>query len=140
MVLNRNAQPGDEARHTGDEIGLPHPDGEVRLSELTLPKGTPVTYDGTEIAEVTGDNVDEVAGIVYEYDVFGGNQGSGNEQLVRGDRNATVKMRGAVYADLTPYVDGSATVAEGAALGPNGEILVVEEAENGQNLYEVLVR
>lgn len=141
MVLNRNAQPGDEARHTGDEIGLPNPETEqVKKSNLSIPKGYPVTHDGTEIAMVTGDNTDDVAGVVYEYPVFGGNQGSGNEQLVRPDRPVTVKMRGMVYADLEPYVNGTATVEEGASLGPNGEILVIEEAENGDNLYEVLIR
>lgn len=138
MTLNINAQPGDETRRNGDYLGLPHPDGEVRLSNVTVPKGKVVTYDGTEVTEVTGDDSDPVAGVLYEYDVFGDSP----DPLVRGDRDATVKTRGAVVADLSAYVDNGTgtTVAEGNTLGPNGEILVVEEVQNGTNLYEVLVR
>jgi hypothetical protein len=136
MTLNINAQPGDETRRNGDYIGLPHPDGEVRLSNVTLPKGKVVTYDGTDIGEVTGDNNDPVTGVVYEYDVFGDSP----DPYVRGDRDATVKTRGAVVADLSEYVGGTANVNVGGTLGPNGEILVLEEVENGTNLYEVLVR
>jgi hypothetical protein len=136
MTLNINAQPGDETRRNGDYVGLPHPDGEVRLSNVTVPKGTVVSYDGTDVAAVAGDNTDTVAGVVYEYDVFEDSP----DPLVRGDRDATIKTHGAVVADLTEYVDGSATVAEGNALGPNGEVLILEEVDNGTNLYEVLVR
>lgn len=141
MTLNRNARPGDEARHTGDEIGLPHPETDgTRLSEVAAPKGAVVTHNGSEIVPVTGDESDAVAGVVFEYPLQGDNHGSFNEYRVREDRKATVKARGAVYADLTPYVDGAPTVEAGEALGPCGEILVVEEAQNGENLYEVLVR
>ena len=143
MTLNINAQAGDESRRNGDYLGLPHPNGDdTKISNASPAKGVPVTYDGTDIATVTGDDSDTVAGVVHEYNVYGGNQGSGNEQLVRGDRDATVKTRGAVIADLSAYVDNGTgtTVAEGNSLGPNGEILVVEEVENGTNLYEVLVR
>lgn len=141
MVRNTNSKPGDETRRNGDYIGLPHPDSsDVALSNVTIPKGRVVTYDGTDIAEVTGDNSDNVTGVVYEYNVYGGNQGSGNEQLVRADRDATVKTRGAVAADLTAYADGTATVAEGATLGANGRIEVLEEIDASNNLYEVLVR
>lgn len=140
MTLNLNAQAGDETRRNGDYIGLPHPDGgpntDVRLSGVTLPKGKVVTYDGTDIGGVTGDNSDAVAGVVYEYDVFGDSP----DPLVRYDRDATVKTRGAVVADLSAYVSGTAAVNVGGTLGPNGEILVLEEVENGTNLYEVLVR
>ncbi len=137
MTLNLNAQAGDETRRNGDYIGLPHPDGEVRLSNVTLPKGKVVTYDGNDIVEVTGDGTtDNVVGVVYEYDVFGDSP----DPLVRGDRDATVKTRGAVVADLTAYANGTATVNVGGTLGPNGEILVLEAVENGTNLYEVLVR
>lgn len=137
MTLNINAQPGDETRRNGDYLGLPHPDGEIRLSEVTVPKGKVVTYDGT-VARVTGDGSKPVAGVLYEYDVFGDSP----DPLVRGDRDATVKTRGAVVADLSEYAgNGTGTsVAEGNTLGPNGEILVLEEVENGTNLYEVLVR
>jgi hypothetical protein len=136
MTLNINAQPGDETRRNGDYLGLPHPDGEVRLSNVTVPKGKVVTYDGTDVAEVTGDNSVPVAGVLYEYNVFGDSP----DPLVRGDRDATVKTRGAVVADLGAYASGTATVSLGDTLGPNGEILVVEEVQNGTNLYEVLVR
>jgi hypothetical protein len=136
MTLNLNAQAGDETRRNGDYIGLPHPDGEVRLSNVTLPKGEVVTHDGTDLAKVTGSGDDNVVGVVYEYDVFGDSP----DPLVRGDRDATVKTRGAVVADLSVYVSGTATVNVGGTLGPNGEILVLEEVENGSNLYEVLVR
>jgi hypothetical protein len=137
MTLNINAQPGDETRRNGDYLGLPHPDGEdTRLSGVTIPKGTVVTHDGTDLAAVAGDNADDVAGVLYEYDVFGDSP----DPYVRGDRDATVKTRGAVVADLSEYVSGTATVNVGGTLGPNGEILVLEEVENGTNLYEVLVR
>jgi hypothetical protein len=137
MTLNINAQPGDETRRNGDYIGLPHPDGEVRLSNVTLPKGKVVTYDGTDIGEVTGDNNDPVTGVVYEYDVFGDSP----DPYVRGDRDATVKTRGAVVADLSKYQTTlTGGVSEGDNLGANGRIEVLEEVENGTNLYEVLVR
>lgn len=140
MTLNLNAQAGDETRRNGDYIGLPHPNtSEVTLDNVTVPKGKVVTYDGSSIAEVAGSDNDTVAGVVYEYDVFGD---SNDGPLVKPDRDATIKTRGAVVADLSAYVSNGSgtTVAEGNALGPNGEILVVEEVENGSDLFEVLVR
>jgi hypothetical protein len=58
------------------------------------------------------------------------------------DGDATVKTRGSVIADLSAYVDNGTgtTVAEGNSLGPNGEILVVEESDSGTNHFEVLLR
>jgi len=138
MTLNINAQPGDETRRNGDYIGLPHPNGEdTRLSGASPAKGKVVTYDGTDIGEVSGDNSDPVTGVVYEYDVFGDSP----DPLVRGDRDATVKTRGAVVADLSQYESTlTGGVSEGDNLGSRGRIEVLEEVENGTNLYEVLVR
>jgi hypothetical protein len=51
-----------------------------------------------------------------------------------------VKTHGAVIADLSDQAGGTATVEVGAALGANGELVVLNELEAGGDLYEVLVR
>lgn len=138
MTLNLNAQPGDETRRNGDYVGLPHPNGEdTRLSDAAPAKGKVVTHDGTSVTVVTGDDSDTVAGVLYEYDVFGDSP----DPRVRADSDATVKTHGAVVADLSEYeANGGVTVAEGNAVGPHGEVLILEEVENGDSLYEVLLR
>jgi len=132
---------GDEGRHTGDRLGFPHPvpDGtaEDDVAANGPDEGIPVAFDGTDIATVTGDNSDDVAGIVFTYQYYGD---STNGPYVRGDRDATVAVRGSYVADLTPYVDGTATVAEGGSLGANGEIYVKNTIDAGNNLYEVVLR
>jgi len=67
--------------------------------------------------------------------------GDSPDPYVRDDRDATVKTRGAVVADLSKYESTlSGGVSEGDNLGSRGRIEVLEEVENGTNLYEVLVR
>lgn len=123
--------PGDETRRNGDEIGFPHPDADgTAIDSVTIARGRVVAYDGTDLAEVTGDNSDAPAGVLKNYNVA--------DDEVYGE--ATVKTRGAVKADLTAYADGSATVAVGSSLGANGEIYVAEEIDASNNLYEVFVR
>lgn len=126
---------GDETRRNGDYVGFPHPDADgTALDSVTISRGRVVAYDGTDLAEVTGDNSDDVAGVLANYNVHGD---TGSEE-VSGDAN--VKVRGAVKADLTAYADGSATVSVGSTLGANGEIYVAEEIDASNNLYEVFVR
>ena len=141
MTLNLNAQPGDETRRNGDYIGLDHPNTEERPSGGPNPAvGKPVTL-GTngEVEVVTGDNVDSVVGVLYAYQRFGETV-EGLPDKIRPERDATVKTHGAVIADLSDFVSGTATVEIGATLGPNGELVVLNELEAGGDLYEVLVR
>ena len=127
--------PGDETRRFGDYVGYPHPDPDgTAVDSVTIPRGRVVAYDGTELSEVTGDNTDDVCGVLANYDVYG----DYGAEKVAGDAN--VKCRGEVKADLTAYVNGTATVTEGGALGANGQIYVVEEIDAGNNLYRVQVR
>jgi len=131
MALFDDLDAGDEARRNGDYVSFPHPDSEGdALSGVTIAQGAPVAYDGTDLALVTGDDTDEVTGILANYDVYGD---TGQEKV---GAEANVKMRGEVKADLSAY--NSVTV--GAANGPNGEIYVVEELDADNNLYRVQVR
>ncbi len=137
MALYDDIDAGDETGRSGDETAFPHPDSEGdALSGVTIPRGRVVAYDGASLAEVTGNDTDEVAGVLANYKVYGD---TGQEQI---GAEATVKMRGEVKADLTAYVDeaGGATVAEGEALGPHGEVYVEEVIDADNNLYLVQVR
>lgn len=131
---------GDESRHHGDRIGFPHPvsDG-TSLDSASLDEGVIVTYGGDDIAEVTGDDSDDVAGVLFTLPVDGDSSRAG--PYVRGDRDATVGVRGSYIADLGAYVTSTdTTVAEGNALGPNGEVYVKEVVDAGNNIYEVILR
>jgi hypothetical protein len=124
---------GDETRRNGDYVAFDHPNGSgTSLSGVTIDRGRVVKFDGDELAEVTGDNSDEVAGVLANYEVSGD---TGKEVV---GEEANVKMRGEVLADLTAYVDGGATVTEGSSLGSNNNIYVIESVRN--NLYRVQVR
>jgi len=126
---------GDETRRNGDYVAFDHPDGEgTDLSGVTIARGAPVTYDGTDLALVTGDNSDDVAGILSNYDVSGD---TGQETV---GAEANVKFRGEVKADLTAYADGSATISVGGFLGNSDTLYVVEELDADDNLYRVQVR
>ena len=133
---------GDEARHTGDRVGFPHAvsDG-TALEDAGLDEGVPVTFDGTDIAEVgggTADGTEDVAGILFTLPVYGD---SNYGPLVRGDRDATVAVRGQYVADLSAYVDGSATdPSEGSYVDDNGDIYVKNEIDADNNIYEVALR
>lgn len=131
--------PGDEARHHGDRLGFPHgvSDGTQADSASPAP-GEPVAFDGSQINVVTGDGTDDVAGILFTYQVYGESTHDG--PWVRGDRDATVAVRGSYVADLSAYVDGTATVTVGGVLGPNGEIFVKNEIDATNNIYEVVLR
>lgn len=127
--------PGDETRRDGDHIAYPHPDSDgTALDSVTIARGRVVTHDGTDLAEVTGDNTDDALGVLQNYDVSGD---TGSEVV---GPDATVGVSGAYKADLTAYVDGTATVAVGNFLGNNGEIFVSEAIDATNNLYEVVVR
>lgn len=124
--------PGDETRRNGDYVSFPHPDSEGdALSGVTIPRGAPVTYDGTDLAESTAD-ADEIAGILANYDVYGD---TGNEKV---GAEANVKMRGEVLADLTNW--GGTGPSEGAYLDDAQTVFVVEEVDSSNNLYRVQVR
>jgi hypothetical protein len=148
MTLNLNAQPGDETRRNGDYVGLDHPVTEERPAGGPTPAAGELVVlnqgDGStgEIAQAPAD-LDEanVAGVLYTYQHFGETE-EGLQDKIRTERDATVKTHGAVVADLGRHVGSQtgASVNPGEALGANGEILILEELENGQDLYEVLVR
>lgn len=140
-MLNLNAQPGDESRRNGDYIGLDHPNTEERPSGGPTPSvGKPVVL-GTngEVTAAPADGTGDIVGVLYAYQRFGETV----EELpdkIRPERDATVKTHGAVIADLSDQAGGTATVEVGAALGANGELVVLNELEAGGDLYEVLVR
>lgn len=139
MANTTNDEPGNDARHTGDRLGFPHPvDDETALADArsTLPEGTVVTHDGTDIAEVTGDGTDTVLGVLYTLPVYG--DSSRNGPYVRGDRDATVAVRGSYTADLSAYENGSATVTVGEYVDDNGDLFVTANIEG--SVYEVMLR
>jgi hypothetical protein len=134
-MVYEGLDPGDETRRFGDYVAFDHPDGAgTLLSNVSIDRGRVVAFDGTDLAEVTGDSTDEVTGVLANYEVSGD---TGQEVV---DAEANVKMRGEVLADLTVYVNGTATVGEGEALGPHGEVYVSEEVDASNNIYRVQVR
>lgn len=137
MTLNINAQAGDETRANGDFVQLPDPDVEEDGTNA-VGAGVPVAYDGSTItpAAINGSGGgDDVVGVLYTYQYFG--DSSRNGPFIDTTREPTVMTRGAVVADLS---DVAATPAAGDVLGPNGELVVLNDLENGTDLYEVLVR
>lgn len=140
MANTPNDEPGNDARHTGDRLGFPHPvaDGtSLEDARSTLPEGCLVTHDGTDIAEVTGSGADAVLGVLYTLPVEGQSRRGG--PYVRGDRDATVAVRGSYTADLTAYV-GNGGVTVGDYVDDAGNVFVKAEVDADNNVYEVIVR
>ncbi len=128
---------GDEARHTGDRLGFPHNVSDGTAVDSASPAiGKLVTYDGTDIAAVTGDNSDSVAGVLFTYQVYGE---SNNGPYVRGDRDATVGVRGSYVADLTEH-SNNAGVTVGEHLGADNKVYVKNAINASNNIYEVVIR
>jgi hypothetical protein len=125
--------PGDETRNTGDRLGFAHPvsDGTALDDVSNLDPGVPVTYDGTDISESTA-AADDIVGILYTLPVYGE---STRGPYVRGDKDATVAVRGSYVADLTDF---SPTV--GTYLDDNNNIYVFAEVDSSNNHYEVILR
>jgi hypothetical protein len=141
MTLNLNAQAGDETRRNGDYVKLPNSltEADEPVTDPSPGAGIPVTLNASgEIATATLDGTsssDTVVGVVYTYQYSG--DSSRNGPYVRTDEDTTVKTQGTIVADLSGV---TATVETGAALGPDGELLVLNQLEAGNGLYEVLVR
>lgn len=136
MTLNINGEPGDETRRNGDYVGLPHTTSEDGTGGPV--EGKPVTFDGSTISEAAvdgGGTGDNIFGVLYTYQYFGDSSRDG--PYIRTERNATVKTSGTVVVDLG---DVSASPSEGDALGPNGEMLVLNQMQDNANHYEVLLR
>lgn len=122
---------GDETRRNGDYVGLPHPDADgTAVDSLTVPRGRLVTYDGTDIAEVTTDASD-IAGVVANYDVYGD---TGQEE-VKGDAN--VKTSGTAIVDFSNF---GTPPAAGDFIGNNNEVVVLQASDSGTDHFEVLLR
>jgi len=136
MTLNVNAQAGDESRRHGDYISLP--DTEVEEDGTNaVGAGVPVTYNGTTISAATVDGAaggESIVGILHTYQYFGDSSRDG--PYIRTDQDPTIKTSGAVYADLSGI---SASPSAGDTLGPNGELLVLEDTQTS-GVYEVLIR
>jgi len=141
MTLNLNAQPGDETRRNGDYIGLDHPNTEERPSGGPTPAaGKPVVLGSNgEVEAAPAGGGGDIVGVLYTYQHFGETV-EGVQDRIRPERDATVKTHGAVVADLSDQVGGSATVELGGSLGANGELVVLNELEAGGDLFEVLIR
>jgi hypothetical protein len=131
-----NAQPdldaGDETRHTGDRLGFPHPvsDGTSLSNVSNLEEGVLVTFDGTDIAESTR-ATDDIVGVLFTLPVYGETTHGG--PYVRGDKQATVAVRGSYVADLSDF---SPTV--GTYLDDNGDVFVKAQVDGDK--YEVILR
>lgn len=137
MVIDTNSNPGDETRRNGDYVGLPHTTDEDGSNGPD--EGELVTFDGTTIstAAVPGDGTgDELFGVLYTYQYFGDTQ-AGRDPKLRTDRNATVKTSGTVVVDVSGL---AVSVSEGDVLGPNGEVLVLNQIEGEPDHFEVLLR
>jgi hypothetical protein len=126
---------GDETRRDGDYVSFPHPDSEgTELSAVTISRGVPVKYDGTDLNTLSGDGTDDVTGILTNYDVYGD---TGKEKV---GPEATVGMGGTFKADLSVWANGSATVAVGSYVDDANDVFVVEAVDAANNIYEVRVR
>jgi hypothetical protein len=139
MANTTNDEPGNEARHTGDRLGFPHPiapDTPLEDARSTLPEGTVVTHDGSDIAEVTGDGTDEVLGVLLTLPVYGDSSRAG--PYVDADKDATVGYRGSYTADLSAYEDGAVTVTVGEYVDDSKKVFVKHNIEG--SVYEVMVR
>ena len=120
---------GDETRRNGDYVSFTHPDADgTALDSVTIPRGVPVTYDGTDLAESTATG-DSHVGILANYDVYGD---TGKEKV---GTEATVKYRGEVIADLSDF-----SPTAGTYLDDSENIYVVEEVDADNNLFRVQVR
>lgn len=128
--------PGDETRRNGDYIGLPHDEATDGVEEGEL-----VTFNGTKITAAAVDGAaggDSVFGVLYTYQYAGDSGGAPQpDSNVVQDRDATVKTSGTAVVEF----DGvDATPSPGDTLGPNGEVLVLQNANTGVDAYEVLLR
>ena len=140
---------GDETRRHGDYVGLPHgeTDGTSVGSVSGPDRGVPVVYDGgnDELVAYDADassglssGQGPIAGVLYAFDVYGDSSNAG--PYIDGDSDATVKTSGTVLADLGQGAGGVADGDEGTALGPNGELLILEVVDASNNIAEVLLR
>ena len=140
MANTPNDEPGNDARHTGDRLGFPHSVADGKSLDDAhaddIGEGVPVTLDGNnEIAPVsTGDGSDTVVGILYTLPVEGQSRRGG--PYVRGDRDATVAVRGQYTADLGAYD----TVNVGEYVDSAQNVFVKAEIDADNDVYEVMVR
>lgn len=119
---------GDETRRNGDYVGFDIPDAAgTALSDVTIPRGALVAFDGTDLSEVTDPSTEDIAGVLANYNVSGD---TGQEVV---DKSANVKVRGEVLADLTDYAP-----VEGEYLDANADVYVVENVRG--EIYRVQVR
>ena len=140
MANTPNDEPGNDARHTGDRLGFPHAvaDGKSLDDAHTddISEGALVTWDGTAnggdgaVVEATASS-DAVVGVLYTLPVEGQSRRGG--PYVRGDRDATIAVRGQYTADLSGL---------GASVGDYvddaGNVFVKHNIEG--DVYEVMVR
>lgn len=135
-MVYEGLNPGDETRRNGDYVGLPHDEATdgVEAGEL-------VTHDGTDIAAaaVPGDGTgDSVVGVLYAYQYAGDSGGvpQPDSNIVQ-DKDVTVKTSGTAIVEF----DGvAASPSPGDVLGPNGEVVVLQNANTGVDAYEALLR
>jgi len=139
MANTPNDEPGNDARHTGDRLGFPHPveDGksvdDAHADDIA--EGALVYHDGTEIQEAddVGSSGQDVLGVLYTLPVEGQSRRGG--PYVRGDRDATVAVRGQYTADLSTV---SQTPTVGEYLDDAQNVFVKHQIDG--DVYEVMVR
>ena len=135
MANTPNDEPGNDARHTGDRLGFPHSvAGGKSLEDAhadDIGEGVPVKLDGdNELVEATAVG-DTIVGILYTLPVEGQSRRGG--PYVRGDRDATVAVRGQYTANLKDF---SPTV--GTYLDDDANVFVKHQIDG--DVYEVMVR
>lgn len=104
MALERNFDEltyGDPTRQSGDYVGLPHDE-----ENDEIPVGRAVTFDGSIIAECTGDT-DSLVGVLSNYPVYGENN------TVDQDQDATIKTHGTVKAEVESDVSAGDALTAG---------------------------
>jgi hypothetical protein len=139
MANTPNDEPGNEARHTGDRLGFPHPiadETSLDAARSTLGEGVPVTLNGSgEVVEATGTG-DTIVGILYTLPVYGDSSRAG--PYVDGSKDATVGYRGSYTADLSNFETDVGDVTTGQYLDDGGDVFVKHNIEG--SVYEVMVR
>jgi len=138
MANTPNDEPGNDARHTGDRLGFPHnvTDGKSvdDAHAEDIAEGALVYHDGTYIQEAGDLSTNPALGVLYTLPVEGQSRRGG--PYVRGDRDATVAVRGQYTADLST-VDQTPVVGE--YLDPAQNVFVKAEIVE-DTVYEVMVR
>ena len=140
MANTPNDEPGNEARHTGDRLGFPHgvePGKSLDAAYADdIAEGALVYHDGSVVQEAGDLSANPALGVLLTLPVEGDSSREG--PYVRGDRDATIGVRGQYTADLSNFETDVGDVTTGAYLDPAQNVFVKANIEG--SVYEVMVR